>query len=61
MKILKNILVGTDFTDSSKNVLSNSIQFAKTFNSKITLIHVLPDDIKNEKVKLLVKKAAITR
>ncbi len=60
MKLLKNILVAIDFSESAENVLNNSIQFAKIFHSKITLIHVLPDDIENEKVKLLVKKAAIT-
>ncbi len=58
MKLLKNILVAIDFSESSENVLKNSIKFAKTFQSKITLIHILPDDIDNEKVSLLVKKAA---
>ena len=58
MKLLKNILVAIDFSESSENELNNSIQFAKMFNSKITLIHVLPDDIGNDKVKALVEKAA---
>jgi len=58
MKLLKNILVAIDFNKSSENVLKNSIKFAKTFKSKITLIHILPDDIDNEKVSLLLKKAA---
>lgn len=58
MKLLKNILVAIDFSESSENVLNNSIQFAKMFHSKITLIHVLPDDIGNDKVKTLVNQAA---
>ncbi len=58
MKLLKSILVTIDFRESSDHVLKNSIQFAKTFQSKITLIHIIPDDIDNEKVRFLVKKAA---
>ncbi len=58
MNLLKSILVAIDFTESSENILQNSINFAKTFKSNITLIHVLPDDIGNEKVGLLVKNAA---
>ena len=61
MKLLKSILVAIDFSESSENVLNNSIKFAKTFQSKITLIHILPDNIENEKVSLLVKKAADTK
>jgi len=61
MKLLKSILVAIDFSESSENVLKNSIKFAKTFQSEITLIHILPDDIDNEKVSLLVKKAATTQ
>ena len=61
MKLIKNILVAIDFSESSEHVLKNSIQFAKTFESKITLIHILPDDIMNEKVSHLVKNAATTQ
>jgi len=61
MKLLKNILVAIDFSESTENELNNAIQFAKMFNSKITLIHVLPDDIDNEKVKTLVNKAATSQ
>ena len=61
MKLLNSILVAIDFTDSSENVLKNAISFAKTFKSKITLIHILPDDINNEKVGSLVKKALTTK
>jgi nucleotide-binding universal stress UspA family protein len=61
MKLLKSILVAIDFTESSENVLKNAISFAKTFKSKITLIHILPDDINNEKVGSLIKKAVTTK
>lgn len=61
MILLKSILVAIDFTESSEDVLKNSITVAKTFNSKITLVHILPDDINNEKVGLLVKKAATAK
>ncbi|MFB9058140.1 universal stress protein [Mariniflexile ostreae] len=61
MKLIKNILVAIDFTESSENVLKNAINFAKTFKSKVTIVHVLPDDINNEKVSLLVEKAATTK
>ncbi|WOD44580.1 universal stress protein [Hwangdonia lutea] len=61
MKLLKSILVAIDFTESSDYVLKNAISFAKTFKSKITLVHILPDDINNEKVSLLVKTAATSK
>lgn len=61
MKLLKNILVAIDFTESTENVLNNAINFAKTFKSKITLINVLPDDINDEKVNNLIKDAVSTK
>lgn len=61
MKLLNSILVAIDFTESSENVLKNAISFAKTFKSKITLIHVLPDDINNEKMGNLIKKTITTK
>ena len=61
MKIIKNILVAVDFMDATENVLKNAINFAKTFKSKITLIHILPDDIKNEKVSQLVENTVVEK
>ena len=58
MKILKKILLATDFCKSSDNVLENAIDIAKIFESRIILVHVLPDDIQNEKVRSLIKNAA---
>ncbi len=61
MKLLENILLATDLGQSSDNVVDNAIELARTFESKISLVHVLPDDINNEKVKLLLKEAATTQ
>lgn len=61
MNLLEKILLATDLSKSSKNVVENAIGLAKIFRSKIILIHVLPDDIKNEKARLLLDEAAIKR
>ena len=58
MKTIKNILVAVDFSEHSNNVLNNAISVAKRFDSKITLIHVLPDSITHEKVYALVEPGA---
>lgn len=58
MKLLERILVASDFRKSSDNLIENGIILAKTFKSKVTLMHVLPDDIKNEKAKSLLNEAA---
>ncbi|HBK70265.1 MAG TPA: hypothetical protein DDZ39_01185 [Flavobacteriaceae bacterium] len=58
MKLLEKILLATDFSATSDYVVENAIVLAKIFQSKITLIHVLPDDINNEKAKELLDKAA---
>lgn len=59
MKILEKILLTTDFSKSSNNIVDYAIELAKTFDAKISLINVLPDDIKNEKAKTLLNNAAI--
>ncbi|WP_430817593.1 universal stress protein [Carboxylicivirga sp. RSCT41] len=43
MKLLQNILVTIDFSESSEYVLEKSIRLAKKFNSQITLMHVISD------------------
>jgi nucleotide-binding universal stress UspA family protein len=58
MKLLEKILIATDFSSSCDNVVDNAIRLAKTFQSKIIPIHVLPDDIRNEKALLLLNQAA---
>lgn len=59
MKLLEKILLATDFSKSSDNLANYAISLAKTFQSRITLIHVLPDDIKNKKAVSLLNEAAI--
>ena len=59
MKLLKNILLATDFSESSEYVLENAIDMAKIFQSEITLVYVLPEDIKDKKAKELLKAFAI--
>lgn len=58
MELIKNILVAIDFRESSDNIIENAIAFAKKFNAKLTLIHILPKDIENEKVGALVRESA---
>jgi len=59
MKLLERILLASDFSKSSENLLEYAINLAKTFHSQIILVHVLPDDIANEKAKLLISQAAL--
>ncbi len=58
MKILKKILLATDFSKSSEQMVENAIDVAKIFEAKLVPIHVLPHDIQNDKVKTMVKTAA---
>lgn len=58
MKLLDHILLGQDFSETSSNTLDSAIILAKAFESKITPIYVLPDDIVSEKAKMLLKEAA---
>ncbi len=61
MKLLENILVAYDFGKSSQNVLASAIELAKIFQSTIIPIHVLPDDIMNEKVRSLLQETAMDK
>ena len=61
MKLLENILVAHDFSKSSQNVLESAIELAKIFQSTIIPIHVLPDDIMNEKVRSLLNETAMDK
>jgi nucleotide-binding universal stress UspA family protein len=58
MKLLDHILLGQDFSETSSNTLESAIILAKAFEAKVTPIHVLPDDIVNEKAKNLLQEAA---
>jgi len=41
---LRNILVATDFSQSSDRALEHALAVARTYNSKIVLAHVIPVD-----------------
>ena len=58
MKLLENILLADDFSKSSKNLIESAIELANVLKSNIIPIHVLPNDIVNEKVKLLLYETA---
>ncbi len=60
MKQLEKIVLATDFSKSSENVVENAIGLAKVFNSKIILVHVLPY-IKNEKINTFLKEAVLKK
>lgn len=61
MKLLEKILLAIDFSKSSDNVVENTIVLAKTFQSEVTLIYVLPDNINDEKANLFLKESAISQ
>ncbi|MEO1031385.1 MAG: universal stress protein [Bacteroidota bacterium] len=61
MTILQKILFAEDFAPSSHNLESFAIAFAKTFQSTLVPLHVLPDDIVNSKVKELLDDTAKIR
>ena len=61
MKILEKIILAHDFSKSSENVVSIAIELARIFHSKIIPIHVLPNDVVNEKVRLLLDETATTK
>ncbi len=56
MKLIKTILLATDFSKSSESVLENAIALAKVFQSQIAPIYVMPDDIQNAKAHELLKE-----
>lgn len=58
MKLLDKILLATDFTPSCDQVIDHAIEVAKIFHSQIIPIHVLPEDVKNEKARALLIDAA---
>lgn len=59
MKLLKRILVATDFSETSKNVVDNAIAMAKVFKSEIVLIYVLPEDAGSDKANELLEEFAM--
>ena len=61
MENLENILLASDFHKSSKNLEKYAIGLAKAFQSKVTVVHVLPDNIQNQKTQSLLTEAALQR
>jgi len=61
MRLIKNILVATDFTKSSKNLIETAALLGQNFHADISIIHVLPGEIKEKKSKLMLEEAASTR
>lgn len=59
MKILEKVLFAQDF-NSSKNLESVAIDIAKTFNSKIIPIHVLPDNLLDSNLKGKIDESALS-
>jgi len=54
MQLIKKILFPTDFGESMDVALRSAINIAKKFESEIILLHVLPENISNERLKDLV-------
>lgn len=58
MKLINRILVATDFSETSENVVDNAVEMAKVFGSEIGLVYVLPKDIGSEKANALLENFA---
>ena len=58
MKLIDRILLATDFKGSSENLVRNAIELARAYESKIVLLHVLPDEKYESKAKYVIEEAA---
>lgn len=58
MKLIDKILLANDFTTSSKNVVATATELAKIFQSEVVPIHILPNDVVNQKVRSLLEDTA---
>jgi nucleotide-binding universal stress UspA family protein len=58
MKLLANILLATDLSPSSEELIQNGVDLAKKFNAKITLIYVLKLNIKDVKIQQFLLSSA---
>lgn len=54
MQLLKKILFPTDFGESMDVALESAIDVAKKFESELILLHVLPEDSLNDRLRSLV-------
>jgi nucleotide-binding universal stress UspA family protein len=58
MKLIGKILLAQDFSKSSENIVATAMEFSKIFHSEVIPIHVLPNEIMNEKAKSLLNETA---
>ena len=58
MKLIDKILLAHDFGKSSEHVVATAMELANIFHAEVIPIHVLPDDMVNEKVKSLLHETA---
>lgn len=58
MKMIKRVLLPTDFSRPSRGAMEMAISLAEKFNSEITLLHVLPGFSKSKEVIDVLKKTA---
>jgi hypothetical protein len=49
-QLIDKILLAHDFSPSSRNTVATATELAKLFQAEVVPIHVLPDDLGNEKV-----------
>jgi universal stress protein E len=61
MKLIDKILLAHDFGASAKNVVGTAIELAKIFQAEVIPIHILPDDMANDKVKTLLNETATAK
>ena len=58
MRLLEKVLVAVDFSTTSKSLEKNARFVSKFFNSKIFLVHVLPESVKELKSFNLIENSA---
>ncbi len=57
MKLLQDILVATDFSESSDRAIKASVLLAKKFKSRITLMHVASDESVSDETRVLIEQS----
>lgn len=61
MKLLEKVLIATDLSSSSNELVQNGIDIAKIVNAKIILVYVLNLNTGNQKIKKFILNAAINQ
>ncbi len=61
MRLLQDILVATDFSESSDRAIQASILLAKRFKSRIVLLHVASEENVSEETKKLIEQSIQNR